>query len=323
MSGLEEWARARAPELLARAEEEAVAALRQALIDATVGGRPAAPKPARSRESRRDQAEGHALWAYAVTRAGQALSGAPAGVDPGAPVERIVHGGLAVLASRVPLAEFGEDPLRENLNRLDWLERVARAHETVLEQALADGPIVPLRLCTIYSDEDGIRAMLDREEKHLTGTLDRLAGRQEWGVKLLLDRDTLARAARERSPEIAGLEEERLGRSGGGAYMIGRKVDRRMAELTHQLATEVAEDVHARLEDCTEDSVLNPPQNRELSGYEGEMLLNGAYLVESSRTEELRDVLTRLEERHSAFGARLELTGPWPPYNFASRLAPA
>ena len=70
MSGLEEWARARAPELLARAEEEAVAALRQALIDATVGGRPAAPKPARSRESRRDQAEGHALWAYAVTRAG-------------------------------------------------------------------------------------------------------------------------------------------------------------------------------------------------------------------------------------------------------------
>ena len=81
--------------------------------------------------------------------------------------------------------------------------------------------------------------------------------------------------------------------------------------------------MHARLEDCAEDSVLNPPQNRELSGYEGEMLLNGAYLVESSRTEELRDVLTRLEERHSAFGARLELTGPWPPYNFASRLAPA
>ena len=300
--------------------------LRQALLDAATGRRPAtkpAAKPAPPPEPRRSEAEGSALWAYCVTRADHSLSEAPAGVDPAAPVEKITHGGLAAFASRVPLAEFGEDPLRENLNQLSWLERVARAHEAVLEDALTEGPIVPLRLCTIYTDEDGVRAILDREEEQLTATLDRLDGRQEWGVKLLLDPETLAQTARDRSPEIAGLQEERLGRSGGGAYMMGRKLDRRLVELTQQLATEVAEDVRVRLEDATEDSVLNPPQNRDLSGHEGEMVLNGAYLVEASRTEELRELLGQLEERHRAFGARLELTGPWPPYNFASRLSPA
>jgi hypothetical protein len=53
------------------------------------------------------------------------------------------------------------------------------------------------------------------------------------------------------------------------------------------------------------------------------MLLNGAYLVEVERTEGLRRLLSELEDRHHDLGARLELTGPWPPYNFVSREAAA
>ena len=59
-----------------------------------------------------------------------------------------------------------------------------------------------------------------------------------------------------------------------------------------------------------------PPQNRELSGHEGEMLLNAAYLVEAQRVADLRERAAELAERHAAVGARIELTGPWPPYNF-------
>jgi hypothetical protein len=62
--------------------------------------------------------------------------------------------------------------------------------------------------------------------------------------------------------------------------------------------------------------VLLPAQNPELSGHEGKMLLNGAYLVEVERVAGLRALVAELEERHGALGARLELTGPWPPYNF-------
>jgi Gas vesicle synthesis protein GvpL/GvpF len=325
VTDLADWARSRSPELVKRAEEEAVAIIRDALVQAALreraaGGRPApsAPAvPAAGREPRPPQGEG--VWTYCVMRAGDVPAERPPGVHPAAPVETIEHDGLVALVSKVPLAEFGEEPLRENLNDLSWLESVARAHESVLEAALGGGPIVPLRLCTIFADEAGVRAMLMREGRELRGALERVDGRHEWGVKLLADRDALAAVARERSPEVAALQTEIAARSEAGAYMHERRLERLVADLVDRLGAELAEDVHARLADWVADSVLNPPQNRELSGHEGEMLLNGAYLVEAEREDGLRRLLRELEDRHGEVGARLELTGPWPPYNFVTR----
>lgn len=347
MSGLDEWASERAPQLLRQAEAEAVRLLRDALVEAATGGVRPLPRPARGSDpcpqpegvrplpkadpnkskSPPERAavppSGHALWAYCVTRAGPGPIDSLPGVAPDSGVEQVEQVDLAALVSRVPLAEFGEEPLRENLNDLTWLERVARAHEAVLDRALEQGPVVPLRLCTIYADEDGVRSMLTSEAGRMRDALERLDGRLEWGVKLLVDRDALAAAARERSPEVAALEEELAARQGGGAYMISRRLERCVAEVTARLAAELADDVHARLGDWAGDSVLNQPQNRELSGHEGEMLLNGAYLVDAERTDELRALLAELEDRHRALGARLELTGPWPPYNFVASGATA
>jgi len=78
----------------------------------------------------------------------------------------------------------------------------------------------------------------------------------------------------------------------------------------------VAEEIHARLADLALDSVTRPPQNRDLSGHEGEMILNAAYLVDGRRVDDLRATAGQLESEHANVGARVELTGPWPPYNF-------
>ena len=51
------------------------------------------------------------------------------------------------------------------------------------------------------------------------------------------------------------------------------------------------------------------------------MVLNGAYLVRRERENELAQVAGSLRERWSASGFELELTGPWPPYNFVSASA--
>jgi Gas vesicle synthesis protein GvpL/GvpF len=316
---LDRWAARRAPDLIARAEAEAVAQLREALVEAALAERrrraepaptpPAAPKP-------ETPGGATALWAYGVLRADASLPTKVPGVDPAHAVEAVRAGDLAALVSRVPLDEFGADPLRSNLNDLEWLERVARAHESVLEQALDRTPCVPLRLCTIYESEDSVRAMLDRERKAFSDALRHLARRQEWAVKLLVDDDKLKAAARTRSDEVARLEGEADEHTEGGAYMLRRRIDRHVRERAATLATDTAEEIHARLQAIAIDAVTRPPQNRELSGHEGEMLLNGAYLVESDRVTGLRDLVAELERDYAALGARLELSGPWPPYNF-------
>jgi len=326
---LASWARRRAPELLARAEAEAVAALRDALVEAALAqrgtemparrpARRATPEPReRADAARAEAATGDGLWAYCVLRTGEPGVDGLAGIDGGV-VERVEARGLAALVSRVPLADFGAGPLRDNLNDLDWLERVARAHEAVLERVLAETTIVPLRLCTIYESEDGVREMLEREHDSLARALDTLAGRQEWGVKVLADEERLTEEARSRSAEAAALEEELDARTGGGAYMLRRRLERHVRDAADALASELAEQVHAQLQDWASDAVALAPQNPELSGHEGRMLMNGAYLVETERVDGLRALVSDLEERHRSLGVRIELTGPWPPYNFLS-----
>jgi hypothetical protein len=259
-----------------------------------------------------------AVWAYCVAVAGDPLPAGQAGVDPEHPVERVETGGLSALVSRVPLAEFGEAPLREHLNDFAWLERVARRHEAVLEASLAGATIVPLRLCTIFAGEDGVRRMLTARHAALTGTLDALAGHQEWTVKLLLDRSRLEAAARAGEPEAQAAPA-----GSGAAYLGRRRTERRIAEAADDFAAALAEDVHSRLRVAAVDAVLNAPQNPELSGHEGEMVLNGAYLVDGAQTAQLRELVAELQARHGSLGARLELRGPLPPFTFAGRLQPA
>jgi hypothetical protein len=340
---LDRWAARRAPELLARAEVEAVEDLKRALLRAALrhearreppraaaaeaaraepapaeagGPRPAptAAAPAALRSQPAPAPSGDGLWAYCITRANDPPH---IGGVHDSPVERVEADGLAVFVSRVPLSEFGEDALRRNLNDLDWLERVARDHETVLEKALAGGTIVPLRICTIFTDEDGAAGMLTERRTALDTALDVLEGREEWGVKLTVERAALEAAARDQAPD--DLDQQLEGQSAGGAYMLRRRQERQLREAADRLAGGLAEDVHARLQDWATDAVVNPPQNPELSGHEGDMLLNAAYLVEAAKVERLHELVDELRERHSGLGARIELTGPWPPYNFVPR----
>lgn len=331
MSDLEQWAASRAPELLARAEAEAVAVLRDALVAASVGASAppvarSSPKPPIAPSSLEPQAAPshpapsavpspsdtrELLWAYCVLREADPAPDGQEGITA-RPVERIRTGGLVALVSRVPAAEFASEPLTRNLNDLTWLERVARGHEAVLDAALAQSTIVPLRMCTIFEGEDGVREMLERRRASLSDTLDALDGRLEWAVKVLVDRERLMEAARSDSDDA----EQPASAGAGGAYLQRRRSERGAREAASRLAAETAQQVHARLQDWAIDARTRPPQNRELSGHEGEMVLNAAYLIERDRSDELRALVAELEEHHRGLGARIELSGPWPPYNF-------
>ena len=328
---LERWAAERVPELLARAEEEAAAEvkalLREALVEAALGqGRPSAQEPRRAASSREPpsrtseppeaerrsaQRAGEAQWLYAVGRAGAATrAGGVSGVA-GAPVRALEENGLVALVSPVPLPDFGEELLKVKLNDLAWLEEVARAHQRVVDDAFERGPVVPLRLCTIYEGDDRVRELLRDDGERFGELIGSIEGREEWSVKLFVDPERLAAEA---APLEADVGDSGLG--AGGAYLARRKSARTATEAADRLAGELAEEVHARLQDWATDAVIGRPQNPELSGHSGQMLLNGAYLVETERAQRFGELFDELQEHYSGLGARLEISGPWPPYNF-------
>jgi hypothetical protein len=235
-------------------------------------------------------------YLYGVVPAGGDVPEAAA-VDPAHEVVTIESGGIAGVASQVSVDEFDERTLPERLGDADWLEQKIRAHEQVLEAVLARTAVVPCRFCTVYRDEVDLKAFLAGHEAALTEALDRLAGRVELGVK--------AFAAPQPAP-AAGQAES------GRAYLEARRSEQRLREELAASRSQLAAELHERLLSAAEDGVALDLQSREASGRDEEMLFNGAYLV-SNRGPFERALDSVARERGEL---RLELTGPWPPYNF-------
>jgi gas vesicle protein GvpL/GvpF len=296
-----EGARARARELI---EDILV----QQLLDAATRFRDAQEAPVAA-------PDGQVLWAYCVISAADV----PAlpdirGVERGSLVECVVDGNLAALVSEVPLADYDDEHLREHLNDIDWVERTARAHEDVLEQALEVCTIVPLRLCTLFRDRDGVRRLLRDERASLGAGLRGLAGRAEWGLKLFVNsrrlQESLAASAAD-DAESAGL-----------SYINRKQRERETRAAADEAISEYAVTAHERLAAVAEAARVNPPQRADAHGHEGEMVLNGAYLVKREREPQLMRVVEELRSEWEGVGLDLELTGPWPGYNFVAGTEP-
>ncbi len=74
--------------------------------------------------------------------------------------------------------------------------------------------------------------------------------------------------------------------------------------------------MHAALIRLASAAQLRPAQATELSGAPGPMILNGTYLVTDAQSGAFAAAARELADRFP--GLRMELTGPWPPYSFAT-----
>ncbi|MER5767383.1 GvpL/GvpF family gas vesicle protein [Streptomyces sp. NPDC001985] len=244
-------------------------------------------------------------YVYAVTRPfGAALPEELRGVA-GAPAYPLGHDGLTAVVSDVPAEDFGEAPLRKRLEDLDWLAETARAHEAVVAAVASVGSPLPLRLATVCHDDDGVRRLLDAGRSRFVRTLERLDGRVEWGVKVYAEKAAAG-------PAPAG----RGGPETGQDYLRRRLRERRTRESSWQSADGVARRLHEELSRSAEGVRLHPPQRAELSGAAGENILNAAFLVPREESAAFVETVRRLTPGEP--GVRMELTGPWAPYSFAT-----
>ncbi|HET7051933.1 MAG TPA: GvpL/GvpF family gas vesicle protein [Solirubrobacteraceae bacterium] len=256
-----------------------------------------------------DPHTGPAWYVYGVINAADQPEEPLPGVDASRLVQILTEGAVAAAVSEVELGEFGETQLREHLRDMNWVERVARAHETVLDRIRAQATVVPMRMCTVYRTEAGVREMLRREADALCQAIDHLRGKAEWGVKAFADAGRMAAVT-------ASQDEDAVDDARGAAYMRRRRDERDRREHARQQLEQVAAEIHDRLCTLAGDGHVLPPQRPEVSGHAGDMVLNGVYLVGDDDRERFHAEVQLLEAEFAPLGVELELTGPWPAYNF-------
>ena len=125
------------------------------------------------------------VWVYAITDdLGSRQFADLAGVG-GERVRVVAEAGLTAVVGSVEARAFGEDALASLLGGLDNIERVGRAHHQVIARAAeGGGPVLPLRLATVYPDDDTVRALLARRLGEFAGLLARFRDTVEWGVQV-------------------------------------------------------------------------------------------------------------------------------------------
>ncbi|MFD9392399.1 GvpL/GvpF family gas vesicle protein [Streptomyces sp. NPDC060000] len=247
-------------------------------------------------------------YVYAVCRPlGAPLQADLSGVA-GDPPRLLNHHGLVAVVSHVPERDFAEGPLRRRLEDLDWLTETARAHQQVIDALTAVSTPLPLRLATVFRDDSGVRVMMEEREDDFRRTLDRLAGRVEWGVKVYVE------------PEVQEESEQTVTKPASGRdYLMQRRRAARAHEDTWQRAERFAGRLHTTLSARADAARLHPPQNAALSKATGQNVLNAAYLVPRAESEEFVEIVDRTKGEES--GMRVELTGPWAAYSFVEAAA--
>lgn len=252
-------------------------------------------------------------YVYAVGRNDTLLPTAAARLTGlGGGVLRTVRDGrLAALVSSVPADEFGAEGMKAQLEDLERLETMARSHHAVVETACGTTTVLPMRLATVYLDDTRVAAMLQERGQDFGELLARLEGQVEMGVKVYAD-PRAAAVTRPPAPAAADRQE-----SPGRAYLRQRREQRRGHQDAYRAAGSVAAQVPERVGTLVRARVAHRPQQGELASGAGENIANEAYLLPAEHIEEFRAALNGLTA-DGVSGVRVEVTGPWAPYSFAT-----
>jgi len=238
------------------------------------------------------------------------------GVDPTHPVYALPYGPVQAIISKVSPREFDQEPLKANLEDMQWLEARVRAHEGVLETIMTTHPVIPMKFCTIYRSESRVQEVLAQHQNEFVEALTQLEGRKEWGVEIYADREILAKRIGEASERLKKLEAEIGQKSAGMAYFGKKKLAEVSDEEMERFCDECAQHSHDRLSKHVEKEALRSLRSKETTDRKEEMILNAAYLVADEQLAAFRAELERLGAEYGGYGLVYKVTGPWPPYNF-------
>jgi Gas vesicle synthesis protein GvpL/GvpF len=246
-------------------------------------------------------------YVYCVVQAAKrpSMTRVPAGM-PGAarPEARPIAPSLWIVAAAVPLDVYGPRGLEPRLRDLDWVAQAAVAHEAVVEHCsrARGATVIPMKLFTMFSSAARAIADVASRRRVIERTMKRIAGAEEWGVRIF------RAPAASGSPAIAkpasGADFLRARKQARDAVAHARAAAAAAADLAFDRFRRLARD--ARVRDARPEPGTNPP------------ILDAAFLVPSTARTRFKAEVRRQGRALAGAGAELVLSGPWPPYNFVA-----
>jgi len=203
------------------------------------------------------------------------------------------------------MSRFSADEINRKLGDLNWVSRAAIAHETIVESFRSARAVVPMKFLTIFSSDERAHAEIAANERRVSEAITRVAGRDEWGVRVTLDRARAAASDAKTAPAP---------RATGSDYLRRKKAARDHDVELSARARRVVGELYDRL--APRASEARRRTGGDLPMADGPLLLDAAFLVPRARTKSFNALVAREARALAPQGYQVVVTGPWPPYTF-------
>ena len=183
----------------------------------------------------------------------------------------------------------------EDNARMD--QQCQKDHARVIADCFKHSTVLPFRFGTTFQDDDALRRSVRSNQRHFMANVERLRGKAEMHLKLLVKDGNLREA----------LEEIVLPATVGGDYLtkLREKASRQRERQTKARAISVQ--VHKLFNPLEEEVSCKKVDS-------GGMLIDIAHLVDHKQIEKYQ---ARYNSAARQFkDCELSVSGPWPPYHF-------
>ena len=231
------------------------------------------------------------------------LRGAPDSV-PGAGAARIlpIDRDVWAVVADAPLDRFSSERLEQDLQDLEVVSRHAVAHASVVEFFFRKSTVIPLKLFTLFSGDERVKAQLASRSAALRKLFARLRGREEWGVRITVDplsSDRTASRPFASGRDYLAIKKRLLDESGAPPPAVVKEANAALTSLGRMVAG------------VRKETFPAPGRNRPF-------VIGASFLVPAKKRGAWNTHVAKVTAALATHGHRLELTGPWPPYHFAS-----
>ncbi|GAA3763473.1 GvpL/GvpF family gas vesicle protein [Terriglobus aquaticus] len=178
-------------------------------------------------------------------------------------------------------------------------DKPQRDHARVIAATFKHSPVLPFRFGTSFQDDDALRRAVRSNHRHFTDTLERLRGKAEMHLKVLVDDNCAASKPGLRQPTSTGKEYLSNLRETASAQRERQSRARALQVQMHRMFLPIEEEVTCK------------------RAGEGKMLLDIAHLIDSKCVERYQNKYSTATNELK--GCQMQLSGPWPPYHFVHR----
>lgn len=253
------------------------------------------------------------LYLYAIGRRGNPLPGAVEAIDGSDAVTSIEEGDLAAFCTAVDEKAFSQETIDARSKDLGWLGAIGYRHQSVMAALMRGGTIIPLRAFSLFRSEESVREHLRGQHREFAALLARLNGKQEWTLRIEFDPEKWNAALVHRVETLRILATDIESSAAGKAFLLQKKLDEQKRKLSREAEEAIVSEIETAVLKKLDCMVISESRQARSGAFpQINVLLERD---EEGRLEELRDTLNA---HYNEDGVSVALSGPWPPYTFAS-----